>query len=285
MHVVVSTLFCVIRFPHQGKFVTVDQLSFFNSDSRTSNVPFFAKTPPGYENVGVGLLKDLSLMCMFPIPLPNIPTPFVTSINMISTTVGEIPESYDPWIIPSSDDFLRYDDRIPISLVELAYHAIQSTTPSPPSLLDMSPDPFHIVFHTNEIIMTIMYMEDTPWDDGHHRSILFLDPKTIESYQWISNPSIVVTISPFPEPIHDVLYEGNLGNISPIIPLDISIKPGVMENVYIGASCFANEFRIYKALFQEFCDVFAWSYKEMPQIDPNIVVHDIKTYSDAKLVR
>jgi hypothetical protein len=77
--------FCVIRFPHQGKVVTVDQLSFFNSDSCTSNVPFIVKTPPSYENVGVGLLKDSSLMGTFPIPPPDIPTPFVTSINMIST--------------------------------------------------------------------------------------------------------------------------------------------------------------------------------------------------------
>jgi hypothetical protein len=34
-------------------------------------------------------------------------------------------------------------------------------------------DPFHIVFNTDEISMTIMSMEDTPWDDGHHRSTLF----------------------------------------------------------------------------------------------------------------
>jgi hypothetical protein len=86
-----------------------------------------------------------------------------------------------------------------------------------------------------------MSMEDTPWDDGNHRSILFLEPETIESYQWILNLSTVVTISPVPEPIHDVLYEGNLGNISPTIPLDILIKPRVMENVHIGASCSADE--------------------------------------------
>jgi hypothetical protein len=87
MRALVSTLFCVVRFPHQGKLVTVDQLSFFNSDAHTSSVPFIAKTPPGYENVGVGLLKDSSLMGTFPIPPPNVPHLFVTSINMISTSV------------------------------------------------------------------------------------------------------------------------------------------------------------------------------------------------------
>jgi hypothetical protein len=56
MRVVVSTLFHVLHFQNQGKFITVDQMAFFNSDSCTSNVPFVSKTPPGYENVSVGLL-------------------------------------------------------------------------------------------------------------------------------------------------------------------------------------------------------------------------------------
>jgi hypothetical protein len=89
MCVVVSTLFCVLRFPHQGKVVIVDQVAFFNSDSRTSNIPFISKTPPSYENVGVGILKDSTSMGTFTIPPPNIPPPFVSSINMISTIVHE----------------------------------------------------------------------------------------------------------------------------------------------------------------------------------------------------
>jgi hypothetical protein len=110
MRAVVSTLFRVIRFPHQGIFFTVDQLTLFNFDSHTSNVPFIEKTHPNYENVSVGILKDSSLMGTFPIPPPDIPTPFLASIKMISTTVGEIPNSYDPWIVPISDDCLHYDD-------------------------------------------------------------------------------------------------------------------------------------------------------------------------------
>jgi hypothetical protein len=174
---------------------------------------------------------------------------------------------------------------MPLSPVESAYQAIQSTTPSPPSLCDSSPDPFHVIFPTDEMIMSVMSMEDTPWDDGHHRSILFLERDTIESYQWISTSSTVVVISSVPESSHDVLYEGNLRNISPTIPLDISIKPRVMENLHIGASCSTDEVHEYKSLFQEFRDVFAWSYEEMPGIDPDIIVHEIKTYPDAKPVR
>jgi hypothetical protein len=96
MHVVVSNLFHVVRFPHQGKVVTVNQLAFFNSNTRTGNVPFIAKTPPGYENVGVGLLKDSSLMGTFPIPPPDVPRSSVASINMISTSPHKLPMSHNP---------------------------------------------------------------------------------------------------------------------------------------------------------------------------------------------
>jgi hypothetical protein len=81
-----------------------------------------------------------------------------------------------------------------------------------------------------------------------------------------------------------MFYEGNLSNISPTIPLDISIKPGVVENVHIGASCFHDEVVTYKSLFQEFCHVFAWSYEEMSGIGPDIMVHEIKEYPGAKPV-
>ena len=110
MRTVVSTLFRVLHFPHQGKFITVDQMAFFNSNSHTSNVPFISKTPLGYENVGVGIFKDSTLMGTFPILPPDIPPPFFTSINIISTSVCETPESYDPWIVPRSGDYLRYGD-------------------------------------------------------------------------------------------------------------------------------------------------------------------------------
>jgi hypothetical protein len=92
-------------------------------------------------------------------------------------------------------------------------------------------------------------------------------------------------ISTVPESTHDVFSEGNLSNISPTIPIDISIKPGVVENVHIGASCSPDEIATYTSLFKEFRDIFAWSYEEMPGINPDIVIHEIKTHPDAKLVQ
>jgi hypothetical protein len=241
MSTIVSTLFHVIRFPHQGKFVTVDQLTFFSSDSSTSNVPFIEKTPLDYENIGVGILKDSLLMGNFPIPPPNVPPPLFASINMILTIVGEIPESYDPWIVTSLAEYPHYGDQMPLSPVELTSQDIQSESPSSHSRFDTSPDPFHMIFQTDETVMEVMSVEDTPWDNGYHCYILILKPKPTDSCQWILNTSDIINFPPVYEPKRDVLYEGKLGNISPTIPLDISIQPGIVENVHIGASCSLNE--------------------------------------------
>jgi hypothetical protein len=283
MHTVVSTLFRVVCFPHQGNIVMVDQLAFFNSNNHTGNIPFIAKTPPGYENIGVGLLKDSLLMGTFPILPPDIPRLSVASINMISTLPQELCASHDPWIVPDLVDHLHYDDEMSLSPVESAYQAIQSATLSTSCLDELPSDPFCFIFPTDEMIMSVM--EDTPWDDGHHRSILFLEKHTLENYQWISTPSTVVVISTVPKSAHDVFAEGNLSNISPMIPIDISIKPGIVKNVHIGASCSPDEIVTYTSLFKEFHDIFTWSYKEMSGIDPEIVIHEIKTYPDAKPIR
>jgi hypothetical protein len=121
MHTVVSTLFRVVHLPHQGKVITVDQLSFFNSDTRTGNIPFITKTPSGYENTGVGLLKDSLLMGTFPIPPPDVSHSSVASIKMISTSIHGTLASHDPWMVPDPDNHLCYGDKIPLSPVEFSY--------------------------------------------------------------------------------------------------------------------------------------------------------------------
>ena len=197
MRAVVSTLFRVLHFPHQGKVITVDQLDFFNADTRTGNVPFIENTPPGYENVGVGLLKDSSLMGTFPIPPPpTIPSLLVAFINMISTVPRELPMSIDPWVVPDPGDHVRFGNIMSLSPVESAYQAIQSANPLTSSCEELSPDPFLVVFPTDEMIMSVL--TDNPWDDGHHRSILFLEQQTLENYQRISTPSSVVVIMTVP---------------------------------------------------------------------------------------
>jgi hypothetical protein len=100
----------------------------------------------------------------------------------------------------------------------------------------------------------------------------------VETKDFIPSGMIDWFNNPIPAP--DAFEEGNLANISPTIKIDISIKPGVVEEIIIGAACTPEEITAYKALFQEFRDIFAWSYTEMPGIDPSIVEHRIDTWPD-----
>jgi hypothetical protein len=101
MHAVVSTLFRVMCFPHQGKVVTVYQLAFFHSDAHIDNVPLIAKTPLDMRMSVWVFLKIPLLWVLSPIPPPDVPHPFFTLINMISTSIHRNPASYDPWIVPN----------------------------------------------------------------------------------------------------------------------------------------------------------------------------------------
>ena len=134
-------------------------------------------------------------------------------------------------------------------------------------------DPFQQVFYTDESIREFLSMDELPWDDLHHRSSFLPELDRFEN-----DFSSIFTIDYVKEPQDPIMItnsdsEINLGNISTIVPIDILVKPRVVENIHIGASCTIDEINTYKALFQGFRDIFAWSYEEMPGFDPKIVVH------------
>ena len=85
--------------------------------------------------------------------------------------------------------------------------------------------------------MEAMNVEEPPWQDNHYRSSFFPKIQDVEDRL----PSIIstdVTKSP-QNPIltHHVLSEGNMGNITKTRPIDISVKPGIVENLHIGQNC------------------------------------------------
>ena len=84
---------------------------------------------------------------------------------------------------------------------------------------------------------------------------------------------------------HEVFSEGNMGNITETMLIDIFLKLGIVENIHIAVTSSLDEVKIYSSLFQEFRDVFVWSYEEMPVIDSSIVMQEIPTYPNAKSVR
>jgi hypothetical protein len=76
-----------------------------------------------------------------------------------------------------------------------------------------------------------------------------------------------------------------MANISPTVKIDISIKLKIIEEITIGTTCSPEELTSYKSLFQEYQDIFSWSYTEMPNLNPSIVKHHIDKWPDVAPVR
>lgn len=53
----------------------------------------------------------------------------------------------------------------------------------------------------------------------------------------------------------------------------------------MGESCSPTEITELKILFQEFHDIFTWSYKEILGLDPTIIEQHIDTWPDALPIR
>jgi hypothetical protein len=148
-------------------------------------------------------------------------------------------------------------------------------------------------FQCDEEILEELNHPDSPWDALHHHALFSPQEASMPPNQ---NPIYAVETKDFipsgpidwfknPIPAPDAFEEGNMANISPTIKIDISIKNGIVEEITIGAACTPQEITAYKALFQEYRDIFAWSYMEMPGLDPSIVEHRIDTWPDITPVR
>lgn len=161
MRAVVSSLFRVLHFHHQGKIITVNQFSFFPSSYSDGNVPFVEHTSVPYESVGVGLFKDPALMGVFSLLPPSI-----TPINMISIR-------FDPWVLLPVDQVESWGDDMPLSPAELNYVDIISasdlSSEPAPSSKDLyayvqcpwlgngtSSDPLQEMFPSDEAIIETM---------------------------------------------------------------------------------------------------------------------------------
>jgi hypothetical protein len=157
-----------------------------------------------------------------------------------------------------------------------------------------SPNPLYsCIFHCDEDILEKLTTPDYPWNTLHHR-VLFLSHESFDSPSQASICAIETKdfipsghIDWFNNPIHapDAFEEGNMANISPTVKIDISIKPGIIEEITIGVACSSEELTAYKALFQEYWDIFSWSDTEMLDLDPSIIEYHIETWPDVTSVR
>jgi hypothetical protein len=141
MTFIASSVFHLLQFPHQGKIVTIDQLDYCMPDINnhsTNNIPFLGHSNIEYKSVGVGLLKDSSLMGFFPLPPPDPPHQ-VSMLNMITLQVQQSYESFDPWVVSSPSEIETLGDIMSLSPAES--HLPQDLVPKPSLPLPISVDP------------------------------------------------------------------------------------------------------------------------------------------------
>jgi hypothetical protein len=310
MNVVVSSIFRMLCFPHQGKIMTIDQLSFGYSSLNASigpSIHVIENSQPTTENIGVRMYS--SLMGTFDFSTPNHHV--YAMFSRSASTGRSIPfhTSYfsDPWTLLSltlSCDIQSHAGMaMPLSATEIAYQVVldssanldpitSPTDEKDPVLrhvwatsLSCSHDCLDETLPSNESILEAMNGSDRPWDDMHHRSYFLPSLERIKQDDFQSTLSEIVGHVIVPLDTHDIYAEGNMVSICPTVSIDISRTPGKVENINICVDCSPEEILIYTELFKEVRDVFAWLYEEMSGIDLCIVEHEIRTYPDAKPVR
>jgi len=294
MQAVVAIFFRVLLFPHEGRIVTIDQLSFSRPDSAlgASTVPMIDNPQAGVDKVGVGLCTFF--MGTFNYPPPQGDVKFISThhkAKIFHITSFRMTYFEDPWILPSPsstmDETGHSDMSMPLSAAEVVYSLVQqaSSTPDPTPAQELDPplepiwaqgslantDSLDFVLPSDEAVIEAMTSPDRPWEDIHHRSYFLPELHRIEAGEF----TITMT-GDQPCPIsllatQEIYAEGNMATIAETIPINISRNPGIMENVFVGVDCSLEEIQIYTDLFKEFCDIVAWSYEEMPGIDPQRV--------------
>jgi hypothetical protein len=138
MQAVVATIFRVLLFPHEGRIVTIDQLSFSRPDPAlgASTVPLVDNPQAGVVNIGVGLCP--SLMGTFDYPPPQGDVKFISTHHKAEIFhVSSFRTTYfnDPWILPSPSDTMEATGHAgmssPLSAAEVAYSMVQQTSATP----------------------------------------------------------------------------------------------------------------------------------------------------------
>jgi hypothetical protein len=193
MQVVVAIVFPVLLFPHEGRIVTIDQLSFSRPDLvlGASMVPMIDNPQAGVINIGVGLCPYL--MGTFDYPPPHGDVKFISThqkAEIFHVSLFCMTYFQDPWILPSPSATMDATGHAgmstPLSTAEVAYSLVQqaSATPDLTPAQELDPplepiwaqdslantDSLDLVLPSDEAVIKAMTGPDKPWDDLHHKS-------------------------------------------------------------------------------------------------------------------
>ena len=119
------------------------------------------------------------------------------------------------------------------------------------------------VFPSNEAILEAMSEIEQPWGELHHRLYFLpkIDRSECDNFRVIVSEKFCSSMVPLRSCIH--IAEGNMDNLPPTIPTNISHDLGKIE---------------YTERLKEFGYVYAWSNHGMPRIFPRRVEFGIRAY-------
>jgi hypothetical protein len=262
MVAIISSIFCILCFPHQGEIVTVNQLSFMYSIPNASIgplIPMIENCQSTTENINVRMYSSLMGNFNFSAPIHH-----VYAMSSSHASIGRsIPfhTSYfsDPWTLPSltssGEGKFHAGMDMPLSTTEIVYQVFldSSSDLDPVTSLMNKEDPvlgpvwatslsflhdfLDDTFPFNESILESMNGSKRPWDDIHHRSYFLPILERIEQDDFWSTLSEIVSHDVVPLDTHNIYVKENMVSIYPTILIDISRAPGNIENINIGADC------------------------------------------------
>ncbi|XXG76867.1 hypothetical protein AAC387_Pa08g1140 [Persea americana] len=131
---------------------------------------------------------------------------------------------------------------------------------------------------------------DTRFSDSEEPSspkeVPYFDPVSAEAEPWsenaFGNPEGLVEL----EAIENIVEEPplNVPTKDYVQKIDLGI-PDNPRPVFISKNIKDDELPEYNAFLHEFVDCFAWSYAEMPCLDPKITIHKLNLRKDIKPVK
>jgi hypothetical protein len=140
---VISSVFRTLCFPHDGKIVTINQLSFAYASPNASvgpSIPVINNSQPTIENIGVRMYSSVMGTFDFVAPIHHI----YAMSSRFASSMRSIPfrTSYlnDPWTLPSSTESCEGQSHtgmaMPLSTTKIAYQAFldSSVDPDPVTL-------------------------------------------------------------------------------------------------------------------------------------------------------
>ena len=226
MQVVASFVFRVVSFPHNGKIVTIDQMSFKNPSPNASSgasIPKVEHSQPATGSVGVGMYP--SLMGTFSCSGPILMVGSSVGGSSMSTKSVSFRTNHmgDPWVLPSPSPLSEsIESSMPLPVVMIAYQAnLESTAvPCSSSSRTEEEDPYVLpawaiqsshahdcldtVFPSDEAIIEAMSGVEPPWEKFYHRSYFLPELDHMESEE-IPSLKLAVELLPDTSPLEERL--------------------------------------------------------------------------------